>query len=86
MHLQTIVYQVANFCIILNIHQFFRSIILLILCPLLTLFQYDVHGTLCFLWWVLVFLQQSLYQTAHVGTFRLSSIPVDGAISSEHIS
>ena len=55
------------------------------LCPLLALLQNYVHGIFGFLWWVLILLQQSLHQTAHIGTFRFTSVPVNGAVLSEHV-
>ena len=34
---------------------------------------------------IVVFLQQALHQSPHVGTLRLSAIPVDGAIPAQHL-
>ena len=58
---------------------------ILIFGPLLALFQYDVHGIFCFLWRVFVFLEQSLYQPAHIGALGFPAIPVNRMVSSEHI-
>ena len=58
---------------------------ILIFGPLLALFQYDIHGIFCFLWRVFVFLEQSLYQPAHIGALGFPAIPVNRTVSSEHI-
>ena len=55
------------------------------LCPLFALFQDGVHSVFGLLGWVLILFQQSLHQTAHVGTFRLPAIPVDGSVLPEHV-